>query len=105
MQTLIVVPTVLILLQQSNLSVALIVKFLSKNELGLMIRWITGYPITKDRLLSFKANGHTKTEKVSHGDLRDDRPSHGRDVRALMDDSGLNQKGCVSKTSCEINRA
>ncbi|CAM4395074.1 hypothetical protein SHDE107825_19360 [Shewanella denitrificans] len=61
-----------------------------------MTRWITGYPITKDRLLSFKANGHTKTEKVSHGDLRDDRPSHGRDVRALMDDSGLNQKGCVS---------
>jgi hypothetical protein len=46
---------------------------------------------------------------VSYGCSRDDRPSHGRDVRLLfksraMDDSGLNQKRGVSETFCEINR-
>jgi hypothetical protein len=28
---------------------------------------------------------NTLTNKVNHGDLRDDRPSHGRDVRASKD--------------------
>jgi hypothetical protein len=29
--------------------------------------------------------GYTTAKKVNHGNLRDDRPSHGRDVRASKD--------------------
>jgi hypothetical protein len=40
---------------------------------------------SKTLALCFKFNGSTKAKKVSHGDFRDDRPSHGRDVRASTD--------------------
>ena len=36
-------------------------------------------------LQDFKANRNTNAKKVNHECLRDDRPSHGRDVRAPMD--------------------
>jgi hypothetical protein len=35
--------------------------------------------------LDFKANRNTNAKKVNHEFLRDDRPSHGRDVRASKD--------------------
>jgi hypothetical protein len=51
---------------------------LSKNEFGLITGDIAR--LLKIGLKSFKANGHTKTKKVNHGDLRDDRPTHGRSL-------------------------
>jgi lysozyme len=32
----------------------------------------------------FKSTGDSNAKKVNHGNLRDDRPSHGRDVRLLF---------------------
>ncbi|EHC05426.1 hypothetical protein Sbal625DRAFT_2689 [Shewanella baltica OS625] len=35
--------------------------------------------------ISFIQTGYTSAKKVSHGDLRDDRPPHGRGGRASKD--------------------
>ena len=35
--------------------------------------------------ISFIQTGYTSAKKVSHGDLRDDRPPHGRGGRASTD--------------------
>ena len=35
--------------------------------------------------MSFKSTGYAKAKTVSHGDLRDDRPPHGRGGRASTD--------------------
>ncbi|WP_263265656.1 hypothetical protein [Shewanella sp. SM74] len=35
--------------------------------------------------MSFKSTDYTNAKKVSHGDLRDDRPPHGRGGRASTD--------------------
>ena len=35
--------------------------------------------------MSFKSTDYTNAKKVSHGDLRDDRPPHGRGGRASKD--------------------
>ncbi|MGI2046845.1 hypothetical protein [Shewanella oncorhynchi] len=44
--------------------------------------------------MSFKSTGYAKAKTVSRGDLRDDRPPHGRGGRASKDD-GMD-------TSCEV---
>ncbi len=42
--------------------------------------------IVKSCRWAFKLAGYADAEKLRHECLRDDRPSHGRDVRALMDE-------------------
>ncbi|WP_445947144.1 hypothetical protein [Shewanella sp.] len=36
--------------------------------------------------MPFESKGYTNAKKVNRGNLREDRPSHGRDVRALRDE-------------------
>jgi hypothetical protein len=46
---------------------------------------------------AFKSTDYTNAKKVSHGDLRDDRPPHGRGGRASKD--GLEQHPCLTASS------
>jgi hypothetical protein len=47
--------------------------------------------------LSLKLTDYANARKVSHGDLRDDRPPHGRGGRASKD--GLEQHPCLTASS------
>jgi hypothetical protein len=42
-------------------------------------------PTVKYQIYALKLTAYGNAKKVNHGGLRDDRPSHGRDVRASKD--------------------
>lgn len=46
---------------------------------------LTVPPSVKFVFYAFKLIGYTEAKKVNHGNLRDDRSSHGRDVRSYME--------------------
>jgi hypothetical protein len=62
--------------QPAPLAAWLICKFLYR---------LTVPPIVKYWFYYFKLTSYENAKKVNHGSLRDDRPSHGRDVRASKD--------------------
>ncbi|OUS53104.1 hypothetical protein BM607_004030 [Shewanella sp. SACH] len=51
--------------------------------------------------MSFKSTDYANARKVSHGDLRDDRPPHGRGGRASKDGLAASRRANDMASLCE----